>query len=108
MTKKEKEQYLKLENVLGTFKEFFGTKVEVLDIIKTKKGFKKVVLRYTLSNNITYVSEHLIKYNTRHLDGYFEVHAWGVVPLNDNNKKYNKMKITWNVSWDFIKELLNK
>ena len=67
-----------------------------------------IVLRYTLSNNITYVSEHLIKYNTKHLDGYFEVSGWGVVPLNDNNKKYNKMKITWSVSWNFIKGLLNR
>lgn len=108
MTKKEKEQYLNQKEILGKFKEFFGTKVDILDIIVTKKGFKKVVLRYTLSNNITYVSEHLVKYNTRHPDGYFEVSAWGVVPLNDNNKKYNKMKITWSVSWNYIKGLLDR
>lgn len=108
MTKKEKEMYLESKDVLGTFKEFFGTKVEILNIITTKKGCNKVVLRYTLNNNITYLKECLIKYNTKHLDGYFEVAAWGVVPLNDNNKKYNNIKVNWNVSWDFVKRLLNR
>ena len=108
MTKKEKEIYLNQKEILGKFKEFFGTKVEILNIIKNKKELNKIILRYTLNNNITYISEHLIKYNTKHLDGYFEVSGWGVVPLNDNNKKYNNIKINWNINWDFIKRLLNK
>ena len=107
MTRKEKENYLNQKEILGSFKTFFGEKVEILNIINGRKGMKSVVLRYYLeSYKQWYLKVCMIKYNLVHQQGYFEFD--GVVSLDNGYKKYNKMTINWNIEWDKIQELLNE
>lgn len=110
MTKKEKEQYLKLESILGRFKFYPDWNVEILDIIPFKE-YHKVVFRtdYIDSHGDRQIeiNQSLVKYNTKHKNGYF-LYLGELISLDNTKKAYGNYHIHWNVSWDFIKGLLNR
>ena len=110
MTKKEKEQYLKFENELGMFSFIKNWNVYILDIVPFKE-YHKVILKTdyidSKDNRQIDINTSLIRYNTKHKNGYF-IYANEVISLDNTKKAYGNSPIRWSVSWDFIKGLLDK
>lgn len=109
MTKKEKEQYSKLKTILG-YVDVWKTRVKILDIVKIN-GFHRLIIGTDYKNDNgedrIYPRQALIKYNTRHKNGYF-IFLDEIISLDNTKKPYNNYPIKWNVSWNFIKGLLDR
>jgi hypothetical protein len=110
MTKKEKEQYLKIENALGIFSFCTNWNVYILDIIPFKE-YHKVILKTdyidSKGNRQIDINQSLIRYNTKHKNGYF-LYVNEVISLDNTKKAYGNSTIRWNASWGFIKGLLDR
>ena len=101
---------LKLESILGRFKFYPDWSVEILDIIPFKE-YHKVVFRTDYIDNHgdrqIEVNQSLVKYNTKHKNGYF-LYLGELISLDNTKKAYGNYHIHWNVSWNFIKGLLDR